>query len=61
MKKAFLVLLLAALTPSLFAQQPRTAAQAGLTSKRAQSYYFFTRARLLDEQGQWNQSIDEYM
>jgi tetratricopeptide (TPR) repeat protein len=58
MKKALFVLLLAALSPSLFAQG-NSASQIG-SSKRAQSYYFFARARLLDEQGQWNQAIDEY-
>ena len=58
MKKAILVLLLAASSPSLFAQN-NTAAPAGV-SNRAQSYFFFSRARLLDEQGQWNQAIEEY-
>ena len=58
MKKALIVLLLAAITPELFSQAPPQA-QIG-SSKRAQSYYFFSRARLLEEQGQWNQAIDEY-
>ena len=32
----------------------------GQTNARAQAYYHFSRARLLDDQGQANQAIDEY-
>jgi len=32
----------------------------GQTNTRAQAYYHFSKARLLDEQGQANQAIDEY-
>jgi tetratricopeptide (TPR) repeat protein len=46
-----LVLALAMLTPA-FAQGP--------TNSRAEAYYHFSKARLLDDQGQANQAIDEY-
>src|SRR5438093_13267913 len=32
----------------------------GQTNSRAQAYYHFSKARLLDDQGQANQAIDEY-
>src|SRR6059036_1642983 len=32
----------------------------GQTNTRAQAYYHFSKARLLDDQGQANQAIDEY-
>src|SRR5438874_1041751 len=32
----------------------------GQTNARAQAYYHFSKARLLDDQGQANQAIDEY-
>src|SRR6516225_12303638 len=35
-------------------------AQQGQTNVRAQAYYHFSRARLLDDQGQASQAIDEY-
>jgi tetratricopeptide (TPR) repeat protein len=36
------------------------AAQQGQTNARAQAYYHFSKARLLDDQGQASQAIDEY-
>src|SRR5436190_21672969 len=30
------------------------------TNSRAQAYYHFSKARLLDDQGQANQAVDEY-
>jgi tetratricopeptide (TPR) repeat protein len=35
-------------------------AQQGQTNARAQAYYHFSKARLLDDQGQASQAIDEY-
>src|SRR5438874_9530940 len=32
----------------------------GQTNARAQAYYHFSKARLLDDQGQANQAVDEY-
>src|SRR5438094_2604651 len=32
----------------------------GQTNARAQAYYHFSKARLLDDQGQGGQAIDEY-
>src|SRR5947199_4106634 len=32
----------------------------GQTNTRAQAYYHFSKARLLDDQGQANQAVDEY-
>src|SRR5262245_28048508 len=46
------VLLVVATAISGFAQ--------GQTNTRAQAYYHFSKARLLDDQGQANQAIDEY-
>jgi len=55
MNKGFLVLLLAAtLASPAFAQQPQQA------DPRAQAYYHFAKARILDGQGQWNAAVDEY-
>jgi tetratricopeptide (TPR) repeat protein len=57
MKKGLLVFVLAAYAPSLFAQgTPQTFPQ----NKRAQVYYYFSLARLLDEQGRLNEAIDQY-
>ncbi len=47
-----LLLVLASVTTG-FAQQ-------GQTNARAQAYYHFSRARMLDDQGQANQAIDEF-
>ena len=53
MNKYLLVLLLVlAVATTGFAQ--------GQTNARAQAYYHFSRARLLDDKGQANQAIDEY-
>src|SRR5438105_4197716 len=53
MNKYLLVLLLVpAFAIGSFAQ--------GQTNARAQAYYHFSKARLLDDQGQANQAIDEY-
>ena len=53
MNKYLLVLLLVpALAATGFAQ--------GQTNARAQAYYHFSKGRLLDDQGQANQAIDEY-
>src|SRR6185436_118141 len=35
-------------------------AQGAQTNARAQAYYHFSKARLLDDQGQTNQAIDEF-
>ena len=52
MTKFLLVLLvLATLTPAFAQDQSNT---------RSQAYYHFSKARLLDDQGQANQAIDEY-
>ena len=51
MKKGVLGLLLLAFVSSAFAQTQ---------SKRPEAYYHFSMARQLEEQGQWNQAIDEY-
>src|SRR5436309_15877090 len=32
----------------------------GQTNTRAQAYYHFSKARLLDDEGQANQAVDEY-
>jgi tetratricopeptide (TPR) repeat protein len=50
----YLLLLLLVLTSAIptFAQ--------GQTNTRAQAYYHFSRARMLDDQGQGNQAIDEF-
>jgi tetratricopeptide (TPR) repeat protein len=48
-----LLLLLLAVATSGFAQQAQSNA-------RAQAYYHFSKARLLDDQGQSNQAIDEF-
>jgi tetratricopeptide (TPR) repeat protein len=54
MKKCLLgLLLITAFAASGVAQQ-------GRTNARAQAYYHFSRARLLDDQGQVSQAIDEY-
>jgi len=53
MTKYSLALLLAfAMSATVFAQSQ--------TTDRAESYYHFSRARLLDDQGQASQAIDEY-
>ncbi|HYR88733.1 MAG TPA: tetratricopeptide repeat protein [Terriglobia bacterium] len=52
MKKRLLVLLLAFATTG-FSQTTRT-------NTRTQAYYHFSKARILDEQGQANQAIEEY-
>jgi tetratricopeptide (TPR) repeat protein len=53
MTKHLLALLLTLATAAtVFAQNPNAA--------RAQAYYHFSKARLLDDQGQGNQAIDEY-
>ena len=53
MTKHVLVVLLALATAvPIFAQDQ--------TNKRAQAYYHFSKARLLDDQGQASQAIDEY-
>jgi Tfp pilus assembly protein PilF len=51
-KYLFALLLVPALAVSGLAQ--------GQTNARAQAYYHFSKARLLDDQGQTNQAIDEY-
>jgi len=48
-----LLLLLVAVATTGFAQQPQTNA-------RAEAYYHFSRAKLLDDQGQSAQAIEEY-
>jgi tetratricopeptide (TPR) repeat protein len=53
MNKYLLVLLL---VPALAA----TSLAQGQTNARAQAYYHFSKGRLLDDQGQTNQAIDEY-
>src|SRR5436305_8498080 len=53
MNKTLLVLLLV----PVFAIAGFAQAQ---TNARAQAYYHFSKARLLDDQGQANQAIDEY-
>src|SRR5262245_53220520 len=55
MKTSFLGLLLMTVVSSALAQAP-----ASPTSKRSDLYFHFSMARQLDEQGQWNQAIDEY-
>src|SRR5262245_43910844 len=57
MNKGFLGLALAAFVSSAFAQTPSNATS---QSKRSEMYYHFSIARLMDEQGQWQQAIDEY-
>src|SRR5882724_10319166 len=52
MKKLLFVLLLAFATTG-FSQTART-------NTRTQAYYHFSKARMLDEQGQASQAIDEY-
>ena len=53
MTKYLLVLLLVlALAVAAFAQ--------GQTNARAEAYYHFSKGRLLDDQGQASQAIDEY-
>src|SRR5262245_47268390 len=52
-KYLFVALLLLATVTAAFAQAPQT-------TTRSQAYYHFSRARLLDDQGQPNQAIDEY-
>src|SRR5215831_13811160 len=51
-KLLFGLMLVPALTVTALAQ--------GQTNARAQAYYHFSRARLLDDQGQASQAIDEY-
>ena len=53
MNKHLLVLLL---VPAFAA----TGLAQGQTNVRAQAYYHFSKGRLLDDQGQTNQAIDEY-
>src|SRR5881392_4298674 len=53
MNKYVLVLLL---VPALAA----SGSAQGQTNARAQAYYHFSRARLLDDQGQATQAIDEF-
>ncbi len=51
-KHLLVLLLLVAFAANSFGQ--------GQTNARAQAYYHFSKARLLDDQGQGNQAIDEY-
>src|SRR4051794_6133661 len=51
-KYLFALLLVPAFALTSFAQAQ--------TNARAQAYYLFSKARLLDDQGQANQAIDEY-
>src|SRR5262245_61897046 len=51
-KYLFALLLVPAVALTGFAQ--------GQTNARAEAYYHFSKARLLDDQGQANQAIDEY-
>jgi tetratricopeptide (TPR) repeat protein len=37
-----------------------TSSQTSSASKRAEAYFHFTKARMLDEQGQWTEAIQEY-
>lgn len=57
MKNFFLGLLLVAVAHPAFAQ---TAASPASQSKRAQAYYHFSTARLLEEDGDWNRAIEEF-
>ncbi|PYS45902.1 MAG: hypothetical protein DMG13_31045, partial [Acidobacteria bacterium] len=57
MKKGFLGLFLLASVSSTLAQ---TSGGAPPPSKRAEAYYHFSMARLLDEGGDWNKALDEY-
>ncbi|MBI4472389.1 MAG: tetratricopeptide repeat protein [Acidobacteria bacterium] len=52
-KRFLLLLLLLGLTLPALAQAPAE-------SQRAQAYYHFSRARLLDDQGQWEEAIKAY-
>jgi tetratricopeptide (TPR) repeat protein len=58
MKRALILGSLLALTPSLMAQTP-----AGMTAaegKRADAYFHFSMARVLDQDQEWDESIKEY-
>ena len=59
MKRGTLLALVLAFSPGLLAQNPPT----GLTaaqSRRAEAYFHFSMARMLDQQGDWDASIAEY-
>jgi len=57
MKKGFFALLLTAFAPSVFAQ---STAQPPAVPQRADAYYHFSQARLLDTQGRYTEAIDEF-
>ena len=59
MKRALILVLLLTAPPSLLAQS----APSGLTAaeaKRAEAYFHFSMARVLDQNQQWDESIKEY-
>jgi len=59
MKRALILVSLLALAPSLMAQN----APAGMTSaeaRRAEAYFHFSMARVLDQDQDWDESIKEY-
>jgi len=58
MKKGLFALLLTAFAPSVFAQS--TAQPAAASQQRAESYYHFSQARLLDTQQRYTEAIDEF-
>ena len=62
MKKGFFALLMVALAPSVFGQTTAqtSAAAAAQQTKRADSYYHFSLARLRDAEGRFTEAIDEY-
>ena len=53
MKRRFLLVLILASATTAFGQQAQT-------KSRTEAYYHFSKARILDEQGQASQAIDEY-
>jgi len=62
MKKGFSALFVVAFAPSVFAQTtaPSSAEAATQQSRRADSYYHFSLARLADADERWTEAIDEY-
>src|SRR5436190_7901322 len=59
MKKGFLGLVLLAFVSPAFAQTTNNRGAAP-QSKRAEAYYHFSLARLLDDDGEWNKAVEEF-
>src|SRR6266853_798196 len=59
MKKGLFVLLLAAMAPSVYGQNAQAPA-AAQSSRKADAYFHFSLARLLDAQMRYTEAVDEY-